>query len=267
VHLLLPPSEGKTAGGRGRPLARRTGDAADAPAGPGAALVTARRTVLDALDELVGGDPAAAAAALLLPPGLADEALTTNRAVLRSPTTPALRRYAGVVYEGLDFSGLNAAEQRVAGRTIQIFSGLFGVVRGDEPVPSYRVPAKATLPGIGVLATFWRPVLREVLSTVLRRGLLVDLRSSDYAAMWRASRSEAERVVTVRVLSPLPAGGHGIVSYRSKFAKGRLAAELIRRIAAGAPVEAPADVVAAWSAWDGAAGAETTATGLDLYTR
>ena len=52
-------------------------------------------------------------------------------------------------------------------------------------VPDYRVPAKATLPGIGVAATFWRPVLGVTVPALLAPGLVVDLRSSDYAAMWR----------------------------------------------------------------------------------
>ncbi|MBN9619288.1 MAG: peroxide stress protein YaaA, partial [Actinobacteria bacterium] len=130
MHLLLPPSEGKTAGGRGRPLRSRPAD--------DTLLGQARATTLKALRELVGGDPGAAAEALLLPSGVAAEALATNARVLDTPTTPALRRYAGVVYDGLGYADLPADQQRLAGRTVLIFSGLFGVVRGDEPVPHYR---------------------------------------------------------------------------------------------------------------------------------
>ena len=129
------------------------------------------------------------------------------------------------------------------------------------------MPAKAVLPGLGIAGTYWRPVLTETMPSIVRRGLVVDLRSSDYAALWRPDRTHADRVTTVRVLSPAPRGGHAVISYNSKFAKGRLAAELVRRRAAGEPVDAVDDVVAAWLRWDGAAGAERTASGLDLYTR
>jgi cytoplasmic iron level regulating protein YaaA (DUF328/UPF0246 family) len=258
VRLLLPPSEAKTAGGRGRPL--RSRPAADD------LLAISRRAMLTALGKLVEADARGAAQALLLPGGVAAEALAANAAVLDSPTTPALHRYAGVVYDGLDLAALSRTEQRVAGRSTLIFSGLFGVVRGDEPVPAYRVPAKAVLPGIGVAATFWRPVLAEVLPTLLGRGLVVDLRSSDYAAMWRPDRALAGRVVTVRVLSPAPRGGYAVISYNSKFAKGRLAAALIRRAVSGGPVDGADDVIAAWSDCGGV-GADVTGTGLDLYSR
>jgi cytoplasmic iron level regulating protein YaaA (DUF328/UPF0246 family) len=259
VHLLLPPSEGKTTGGRGRALGDRKPDPTP--------LGAARATAVAALHRLVADDSIAAARALLLPPGVADEALAANRQVLRSPTTPALRRYAGVVYDGLDYQGLDPRAQRVADRACLVFSGLFGVLRGDDPVPNYRVPAKAVLPGLGVAGTFWRPVLEEVLPAMLGRGLVIDLRSSDYAVMWRPPRKRADRVIGVRVLSPSPRGGHAVISYNSKFAKGRLAAELVRRRAAGQPVESVDDVIAAWLRCDTAAAADVSNGRLDLYTR
>lgn len=257
MRVLLPPSEGKTVGGRGRSYTRRE------HAGP---LADARRRALDALADLLVGPDEAAAGALLLPPGVAADALATNRAVRHSPTTPALRRYAGVVYDGLGYDALAAPVQRAAGRGALIFSGLWGVVRGDEPVPAYRVPAKAALPGIGVAGTYWRPVLDALLPALLGRGLVVDLRSGDYAAMWRPGPGLRERVITVRILSPLPAGGHGIVSYNSKFAKGRLAAALFSRVADGDEPRTAQDVVAAWAAADGARGEVTGPSTVVLHT-
>lgn len=252
MRLLLPPSEAKHPGGRGRPLSARP---------PHPVLGDARRDVQDALARLLAGPRQAAAKALLLPPATVDDALEANARVAACGTLPALRRYAGVVYDGIAAAGLTPAEQRLAARTVLVFSGLLGVVRGDEAVPLYRVPAKAVLPGVGVAATFWRPVLDAALPHLLDRGLIVDLRSSDYAAMWRPRGAEAARTVTVRVLSPLPGGGRGVVSYPSKFAKGRLAAALVRRAAAGGRVGCADDVAAAWLE-DGGAGAEVTSAGL-----
>jgi uncharacterized protein len=237
VHILLPPSETKTAGGRGRPVDSRP------LSGP---LAEPRKLILGALATLLDADPAEAAAALALPGGVADEALAVNREVSASRTTAALRRYSGVVYHGLGFDELSPQVQRLAGRSVLIFSGLWGVLRGDEPVPAYRVPAKAVLPGIGVAGTFWRPRLEEMLPELLGRGAVVDLRSSDYAAMWRPRGTLADRVIAVRVLSPLPRGGYGVISYNSKLAKGRLAAALLARAAGGTPCRGPDDVVAAW---------------------
>jgi cytoplasmic iron level regulating protein YaaA (DUF328/UPF0246 family) len=203
---------------------------------------------------------------LLLPPGVIDASLAANARVRAAATLPALQRYAGVVYDGLASVGLTDAEQRVAARSLLIFSGLFGVVRGDEPVPPYRVPAKAVLPDLGVVGTFWRPILDQAMPGLLARGgLVVDLRSSDYTAMWRPGREVARRVVTVRVLSPLPGGGLGVVSFPSKFAKGQLAGSLVRRAAAGAAVATVDDVAAAWLACGGARAEPDGANHLVIY--
>jgi hypothetical protein len=229
-------------------------------------LGESRERVLAALEALLDGPEQRAAEALLLPPATVAAALSADRRARTSPTVPALRRYAGTVYDGLASVGLDNSEQRLAARSVMIFSGLFGVVRGDEPVPDYRVPAKAVLPGIGVAATFWRPLLDTAVPALLGRGPVVDLRSSDYAAMWRPKGRDADRMIRVRVLSPLPKGGSGVVSYPSKYAKGRLAAALVRRCAAGRPVRGPEDVVSAWLDVDGPHG-ETESDGqVVLYT-
>lgn len=245
MRILLPPSEAKNPGGRGRALAGRS-----------------RRTPLDDVRDLVYArladllDTDGAPAALLLPLSSAGHALAANRSILRSATMPAIERYSGVVYHGLAPGGLSEAARATAGREVLIFSGLFGVLRGNDPIPAYRVPAKASLPGIGILATFWRRHLPDLIPPLLgkrRRGLVVDLRSSDYAAMWQPGRSPeaATRTVSVRVLSTKPDGTLGVISYNSKLAKGKLAAALLERRAAGGRVEDSADVAAAWASVGG----------------
>lgn len=229
-------------------------------------LGVARARAIADLLELLAGPRRVAARALALPDGMIDEALAANAAVLDSRTTPALRRYAGVVYDGLALHAMSEQEQRTAVRHTYVFSGLFGVLRGDEPVPEYRVPAKAVLPNLGIAGSFWRPLLTDVLASRFRRGLVVDLRSSDYAAMWRPEHDTGNRVVMVRILSPVPRGGFGVVSFTSKFAKGRLAATLIRRLTAGNPVTTRDDVAAAWAESGGTDSSPRPDGGLDLYT-
>ena len=263
MRILLPPSEAKLPGGRGRPIGNRPGP-----------LEQPRQQVQHALTELLA-DPVAAAAALQLPPSVAEAALGLNRAVATGPTMPAIRRYTGIVYAGLDVAGLSAKARQLANQRLLIFSGLFGVLRATEPVPAYRVPAHAVLPGLGMVASFWRRQLTEPLAGPLadllgRRGPIVDLRSTDYAAMWQPAPGSAlgRRLLTVRVLSRRPGGEYGVISYQSKLAKGRLAAVLLERTADGRPVRGPDDLQAAWTELGGT-GAECrsqrTGLAVDLY--
>ncbi|HEX2904396.1 MAG TPA: peroxide stress protein YaaA [Jatrophihabitans sp.] len=249
MRILLPPSESKREGGRGKPLTARPAD------GP---LAPARAMALDALSRLLAGP--GAAAALMLPPSVSAAALADNARVLSAPTLPALRRYAGVVYDGLALEQLSEQGRRLAGRQVLVFSGLFGVVRGDEPIPAYRVPAKAQLPGLGVAGTFWRRQLGPLLPPLLGAGPILDLRSSDYAGMWQPAKgsSEAAQLLTVRILSPTPTGRRAVVSYNSKLAKGKLAAAALERAAAGRPIEGACDLAQLWSE---IGGADATVTG------
>lgn len=257
MRILLPPSEAKSSGGRGRALRGRLGDG---PLGP------ARRKALEALTELVSGDRDAAAAALHLPASVAEEALRADADVELAPTTSALRRYSGVVYQGLGYARLSATARRLADRQVFVFSGLFGVLRGDDPVPDYRVPVKAVLPGVGPLSSYWRNALADVVPVLLGDGPVLDLRSSDYAAMWRPTRDLAERVITVRILSPKPAGGHGVISYPSKLGKGRLAAAVLERAAGGSGVATAEDVATAWQSCGGRGAGVPGPGRLDLFS-
>lgn len=256
MHVLLPPSEGKNAGGRGRSITARA---------PHPVLGAQRARALQALQTLLEGPTEAVAKALLLPPGVVNDAIAANARAATGPTMPALQRYAGVVYDGLGFAALSPDGQRAAARSVYVFSGLFGVVRGDEAIPDYRVPAKAVLPELGVAGTAWRPVLDEALPGLFGKGLLIDLRSSDYAAMWRPRGALADKTITVRVLSPLPDGGLGVVSYPSKFAKGRLVGALAEAAASGHRFKTAADVAELWTASTGHAATVTGPGALTIH--
>ena len=66
------------------------------------------------------------------------------------------------------------------------------------------------------------PALDEVVGD----RLLVDLRSSMYAAFWRPPAARAPRVATVRVLHEV-AGKRQVVSHFNKATKGRIVRELM----------------------------------------
>lgn len=167
VLILLPPSEGKTAPARGKPVD---------------------------LAKLVFPELAQARAALL------------ERHLLKAPAAPADRVYSGVLYQALDVATLPPAAHSYVRKHVLIFSSLWGVVRPGDRIPFYKGPGSGT---------YWRPHLPERLGP----GLIVDLRSGPYAAMWRGKR------VTIRVLHEHN-GQRKIVSHFNKATKGRLVRDL-----------------------------------------
>jgi hypothetical protein len=227
VLILLPPSEGKTAPKRGKPLDLATLGFPQ--------LAAAREQVLDALVSLCDGDPEKAAATLDVPRSQLD--LVARNACLRAaPTARADQVYRGVLYEALDLPTLSSGAKRRAGRRVAVTSSLFGLVGPADRIPAYRLSGDAVLPGVGGVAGLWREHLGGAVTETLGDGLLVDLRSTMYAAFWRPPAAAGKRVATVRVLHEVD-GRRQVVSHFNKATKGRIVRALLE---SGATPRTPA---------------------------
>lgn len=214
--ILLPPSEGKTAPRRGRPLEL---ESLSFPR-----LYGARTDVLDALVTLCSSDDSAAEV-LGLGRTQADE-VGRNARLRTAPTARADQVYSGVLYESLDLPSLTGAARRRATSRIAIASGLFGLVRPGDRIPAYRLAGGVTLPGIGPVAGWWSRHLAPAVEDAAGRGLVVDLRSSTYTPFWRPDPETARRVVTLRVLHEV-GGERKVVSHFNKATKGRVVRDLV----------------------------------------
>ncbi len=210
VLILLPPSEGKSVPARGRPL--------DPAALSSPVLAQPRADLLEALLALSGTRDAATAQGLG-PPQLTAHA--RPHAVRTAPAARADRIYTGVLYDALSFATLSTAARRRATSRVGIISSLFGLLRPTDRIPAYRLSGDVTLPGPGPVAGVWRRTLGPAVEEALGTGLLVDLRSSTYAAFWRPPAALAPRVATVRVLHEVD-GRRQVVSHFNKATKGRI---------------------------------------------
>jgi uncharacterized protein len=234
VLVLLPPSEGKAATGSGAPVAL---DGLVLPE-----LGPARERVLDALVALCspGGDEDRAAEVLGLSPGLRGE-IARNAVLRTAPTLPAGELYTGVLYDALELSTLSPEAYAQAERSLLVFSGLWGPVRLSDRIPPYRCSGGVKLPPLGALGTYWRRETAGAMPRAAGGGLVLDLRSSAYAALWRPQGEVAGRTATVRVLHEREVGGvlkRSVVSHFNKATKGRIVRELLESAAEpGSPAE------------------------------
>lgn len=102
------------------------------------------------------------------------------------PLLPALARYTGVAFQALDAATLEPA----VWRQVFILSNLRGLVRGDEPVPPYKLKL-AAIPG---LKAHWRKALPGELEA-LPEGPLWELLPGDAADLlkgWTRPRHTVE---------------------------------------------------------------------------
>ncbi|MFT8358754.1 YaaA family protein [Bifidobacterium aquikefiri] len=144
MHILLPPSEGKSF--------PETGPVMELQKLSFPELADARHRVLEALIEVSNRDDAAE---ILKVGKRVIPEVVAQRDILNMPCAPARKVYNGVLYQ--------AAQLRNSDDVL-IFSALFGITSADDLIPAYRLSMNASLPGIGSLKSFWRRELAKVAS-------------------------------------------------------------------------------------------------------
>lgn len=166
--ILLPPSETKRSGGVGISI--------DKSAIIWAALDPARDRLIAEISKICS-DPAVAKRVFKLgPKSLGD--LEANKQLMSAPTMAAIERYAGVVYDAIDYPSLSeVAKQRVQERLF-IQSALFGLLPATEQIPYYRFSASTKLPGLN-LRELWIDAHKAVWPRLTRP--ILDMRSKAYA--------------------------------------------------------------------------------------
>ncbi|HWA65305.1 MAG TPA: peroxide stress protein YaaA [Mycobacteriales bacterium] len=230
--ILLPPSEGKAAGGSEPPV--------DLAGMSWPELAPHRQRVLSALVALCKTSPAKARAVLGLSQAL-DADRAANAIADTSPTMPAGARYSGVLHDALGYPTLKIAARRRADASLVVFSGLWGATRPTDLLPAYRIGIATKLPKIAALPAYWRTPLLDALDADVGEQGALDLRSSGYSLMYRPSKAAADRLVTVNVTGA--DGKRAAPSYQSKVAKGRLVRALLEQgepTAAAVPAAAEA---------------------------
>lgn len=113
------------------------------------------------------------------------------------------------------------AARRRAGRDVLIASGLWGLLRPNDRIPTYKLPIGDPVPGVGALAAAWRPLVAEALDAAdIRRQLVVDCRSGAYATVWRPRRAAH---VSVNAFREAPDGSRKPISHMAKASRGLVA--------------------------------------------
>lgn len=226
LAILLPPSEGKAAGGDGRPWRPAQGRF-------GRSLAGQRQRVVEALAAVDGGDErllGVGGAALV-------RARSANVALVGAPTRPAWQRFTGVVWDHLAPATLSPAARRRAEEGVVVVSALAGLSAFDDPLPDHRLKLSASLPPLGRLATAWRPVLSPVLDRYLNGRLVVDLLPAEHAAAWQPDPSRYD-LRRVRLVGPDGrTAGHTAKAAKGALARALLCARNPERVLAAGEIE------------------------------
>ncbi len=211
VYVLLPPSESKEPGGR-----RVT-----SPGFFDESLDASRDKVRDALATLLAQSSSEELSRVLKVRGaLLERALLATRLLVQeqAPVLPAWQRYNGVVWSHLDPGTLTPRQRR----RIIVPSGLYGLSSATDLISDYRLTMKVGLPGLGNVASFWRPSLIDALAGVKGASFVNLLPREHHAAIGHHERL-ASRVIDVAFVRD----GEGVAGHDAKAVKGRVARRVI----------------------------------------
>lgn len=191
--------------------------------------------------------------------------ISQNLEVYDAPALAAWQLYDGVLYEAAKFAqifssgepsqgsqgqvGNHRGDQRQGGQSqadqsqglqrqleelTLVFSALFGPVRLTDLITPHRLSGSVKLPGQGSVASIWSKALKELLTQQLSGHVVVDLRSSEYGAMYRPTRGSDCLLLNIGVAKVNPATGkRSVVSHWAKHTRGLLAGALLEAVASG----------------------------------
>ena len=132
-----------------------------------------------------------------------------------SQTSPAIEIYDGVLYQGLNWKTLTAAEQKRANTKVLIISAIFGLVRPLDKIFSYKEKIDNKL---------WREAIAQV-SAKFSNELVIDCRSSTYKGVWTIN---PQNTVEVRVFK-VNGAERNVITHMSKKYRGELTGHLLKQ--------------------------------------
>ncbi len=198
-----------------------------------------RSRLLDVLERLGTVREARALKALAISRGQSGD-IASDATLRTAPAAPCADVYSGFLFGRLGLGTLPATARRRANDQILISSALWGLLRPDDRIPYYRLPAMAKLPRVGGLSAFWRPALTRAM-TDEDGSLIVDMRSSAYSAAWRPKQA---RLLTVRVFTE-QSGERKVITHMAKETRGEVTRLLLLADSGPSSAEDVASIVEA----------------------
>ena len=100
----------------------------------------------------------------------------------------AIERYSGVMYDAIDYEGMNWDEKIYFDTCFLILSWLYGILKPWDLIANYKLPVEAKW-----VANHWKDILPQILNE-LEVDVIIDLLPGSYKKMINWKQLKAQRV-------------------------------------------------------------------------
>jgi cytoplasmic iron level regulating protein YaaA (DUF328/UPF0246 family) len=236
--ILLPPSEGKAPGGSGASLDLDTLSFSE--------LNKTRELMIKSVGQL-SGKPRVAQKVLGVKGVALETARGDNAAVNEAPTFPAIERYTGVMFDAIDYKSMDESSKNCFGQNTLIMSGLFGLIRPFDLIPTYKLKMGAKIRQKKACSVIWKPLITNVLASRTDRAVVWDLLPNEHSAAWDPSETPYEARFTIKFLEAGKDGQLKTVNHWSKALKGALIRLLVANPEAATEANSAIDLLEGFS--------------------
>ena len=132
-----------------------------------------------------------------------------NQDVFNSKCVSAIERYTGVVYNHIEWRTLSKNAQKYMKKHVMIFSGLFGLLTPDTPIPDYKLKMNVLS-----LKKLWGPIISEHLKD---EELIFDLLPQVHRKAYTPNKNTIQIDFLVKNKGKTSAAGHFGKSVKGEF--------------------------------------------------
>jgi len=155
------------------------------------------------------------------------------------------------MYDAIDYQPLGSRAREAFDRTVVIMSGLFGMIRPNDMIPSYILKMGGRLISDNTCAAVWRPLISKALGRTDENSVIWDLLPIEHSAAWDSSVVPHRTRFTVKFLARGENGRFKTISHWSKALKGALVRHLILNISEAGSLQPSLGLVAGFSHQEG----------------
>jgi len=113
--------------------------------------------------------------------------LSHAKDIIHEPTMKAIERYTGVAFDYLSYTTLDYASQTYIDKQVVLCSNLFGFLRADDFIPSYRLKQGSLVGDINV-EKFYSLNGTALMDSYLENDEILDLRAGFYDKFYKPTK-------------------------------------------------------------------------------